>query len=49
MGILKIAETFRQIALRDTGTAAVEHRFEESKIVVGAHADMANPSRQQVP
>src|ERR1700739_1074351 len=48
MSILPIAEPVWQIAPRDAGTVAIEHRFDESTIVLGGHADLADPPWQQV-
>jgi hypothetical protein len=34
--VLPVAKPFRQVAPRNSGAVAVEHRFDESAIVVGA-------------
>jgi hypothetical protein len=46
--VLPIAKLFRQIAPRNSGAAAVEHRFDASAIVVGGDADMTGFARQKV-
>ena len=46
--ILPVAEALRQIAPGDPGAVAIEHRLDESTVVFGSHADMADPPRQQV-
>ena len=48
VGVLPIAESFRQIPPRDAGAVAVQHRFDESAIVLGSCADMADPPWQPV-
>jgi len=48
MGILPITEALRQIAPWDAGAVTIEHRFDESAIVLRAGANMADPPRQQV-
>jgi len=48
VGVLPIAKPFRQIAPRNSGAVAVEHRFDESAIVVGGDADITGFAGQQV-
>src|SRR6516162_2709186 len=46
--VLPVAKPFRQIAPRNAGAVAVEHRFDESAIVVGGDADITGFAGQQV-
>src|SRR6516162_8123576 len=48
VGVLPVAKPFRQIAPRNSGTVAVEHRFDESAIVVGGDADITGFAGQPV-
>jgi hypothetical protein len=48
VGVLPVAKPFRQIAPRNSGAVAVEHRFDESAIVVGGDADITGFAGQQV-
>jgi hypothetical protein len=47
-GVLPVAKPFRQIAPRNSDAVAVEHRFDESAIVVGDDADITRFAGQQV-
>src|SRR6516164_8116033 len=47
--VVPVAKPFRQIAPRNSGAVAVEHRFDESAIVVGGDADITGFAGQQVP
>src|SRR5271169_6640494 len=48
MGILPVAQALRQIAPRDAGAVAIEHRLDEATIVLSGRANMADPPRQPV-
>src|SRR5215204_4933004 len=42
------AEALGQIAPRDTGAEAVEHRLNKEPVVLGRAPDMPDPPRQQI-
>jgi hypothetical protein len=46
--ILPVAESFRQVAPRDSGTVSVEDGFDESAIIAGGNADISRLSGKQV-
>src|ERR1700756_806794 len=48
VGVLPIAKPLRQVAPRNSGAVTVEHRFDESAIVVGGDADITGFAGQQV-
>ena len=43
----EITETFGQVAPRNAGPVAIQHRFDEQPVVTCSHADMALTSGQQ--
>jgi hypothetical protein len=48
MGVLPIAPSLRQIAPWGAGAVAVEHRLDESPIILSCGADMPDSSRRKV-
>jgi hypothetical protein len=46
MGVLPIAESFWQVAPRDSGAVSIEHRLDESAVVARRGAGIANLTRQ---
>ena len=48
VGVLPIAKPLRQVAPRNSGAVAVEHRFDEAAIAVGGDADITGLAGQQV-
>jgi hypothetical protein len=48
VGVLPIAKPLRQVAPRNSGAVAVEHRFDESAVVVGGDAHITGLAGQQV-
>jgi len=48
MGVLPITELFGQIAPRNSGPVAIDHRLDESTVVLGGYANMTDPARKQV-
>ena len=41
VGVLPVAKAFRQVAPRNSGAVAIEHRFDESAVVLSGDADIA--------
>jgi hypothetical protein len=48
VGVLPVAKPFRQIAPRNSGAVAVEHRFDEAAIVMSGDADITRFAGQPV-
>src|SRR6516162_768591 len=48
VSVLPVAKPFRQIAPRNSGAVAVEHRFDQAAIVVGGDADITGFAGQQI-
>jgi hypothetical protein len=48
VGIVPVAEAFRQIAPGDTGARAIEDGLDEPAVVRGGHANRTKPAGQQV-
>ena len=48
VGVFPVTESFRQITPGNSRTVAIEHRFDESAIVLGSDTDMAGSPWQQV-
>ena len=48
VGVLPIAETFWQVAPRDSRAISIEDRFDEAAIVARRDTDVPNFSRKQV-
>ena len=46
--VVPVAEPLGQVAPRDAGTVAIQHRFDEQAVVRRGHADMALAARQQL-
>ena len=46
--VLPVAKPFRQVAPRNSGAVAVEHRFDEATIVAGGDADITGSAGQPV-
>ena len=46
--VLPVAQPFRQVAPRNSGAVAVEHRLDKAAIVAGGDADITGFAGQQV-
>jgi hypothetical protein len=46
--VLPVAKPLRQIAPRNAGTIAIEHRFNESAVVLSVDADMRDPRGRRI-
>ena len=47
--VLPVAKPVRQVAPRNSGAVAIQHRFNEAAIVAGGDADITGFAGQQVP
>ena len=46
--VLPVAKVFRQVAPRNAGSVAVQHRFHEQAVIRRRHPDRTLPARQKV-